>query len=78
MLYLVENEEAPKKKKNKKNKKKSKAKQEVEEEVNYFDQLENKLKWAVDEVTKFCFSKRFSLVVFVFLVNQITKSQSYQ
>lgn len=55
-LFCVENEDAPKKKKkNKKNKKDqskklSKGNEEIENEVSYSDQLENKLKWAVDEV----------------------------
>lgn len=49
----TEEEEVPKKKKKKDRSKKSKGKKEVvESEVNYSQQLENKLKWAVDEVNR--------------------------
>lgn len=50
LIGFVESEEAPKKKKKKDRSKKSKGKKEAENEVNFSQQLETKLKWAVDEV----------------------------
>ena len=75
LIGFVETEEAPKKKKKKDRAKKSKGKKEAENEVNFSQQLENKLKWAVDEVRRPSIE---NLSLHLFLVNKISKCQSYQ